>query len=414
MKKGMNKKKITIIGILILIILLVLWINSRWNAWFRNPEEPPFVSLSVPSRILLTWGNKGEFSRILCWQYDSIPHDARVELITGDDTVFIAAQSHRIVSRGGKSVFYRAELNHLAPGETYYYRILYPGLQPTGSYCFEMPDTTDKKFSFVYFGDVQDTVNGQFPEIIQHISQDYPDAAFYVFGGDQIERPHDQYWDLFLKSIDVVSREKPVLAVTGNHEYVKGLNKKLEERFPSVFPYYLNYPAGSDNCVFTFNYQCAQFFLLDSDKGLLDLYKQKNWLESELKKSNARWKIVVLHHPLYSIRGKYNNYFVRMMFDSVIETNGVDLVLQGHEHGYARKDGKDGKTPVYVISHCSPKEYRHELNDDMKKYVAGGNRFYQVIHIDPYRLKLEAFTGQDSLIDKFSIDSETKLITDGE
>lgn len=85
----------------------------------------------------------------------------------------------------------------------------------------------------------------------------------------------------------------------------------------------------------------------------------EKWLEEQLKKSNARWKIVVLHHPLYSIKGSMNNLFQRTMFNPLVEEYGVDLVLQGHEHAYARMTahGENGEAqaPVYTVSHCSPK-----------------------------------------------------------
>lgn len=48
----------------------------------------------------------------------------------------------------------------------------------------------------------------------------------------------------------------------------------------------------------------------------------------------------MLHHPVYSIKGKMNNLPVRWMFDGLFREYGVDLVLQGHEHNYARMTNK--------------------------------------------------------------------------
>ena len=49
----------------------------------------------------------------------------------------------------------------------------------------------------------------------------------------------------------------------------------------------------------------------------------------------------MLHHPVYSIKGKTNNLAVRWMFDGLFREYGVDLVLQGHEHNYARMTNKN-------------------------------------------------------------------------
>lgn len=63
------KKKQRIITSLIVLIVLVLgiWIHSRWNVWFGNPEEPAYLPLQEPGRILLTFGDQEELSRNISW-----------------------------------------------------------------------------------------------------------------------------------------------------------------------------------------------------------------------------------------------------------------------------------------------------------------------------------------------------------
>jgi 3',5'-cyclic AMP phosphodiesterase CpdA len=199
----------------------------------------------------------------------------------------------------------------------------------------------------------------------------------------------------------------PVVAVAGNHEYIKGIPRKLEERFTLVFPYFQETPAGEDNHVFTFIYKEAQFFLLDSNVGLTGLYEQKQWLQKELEQSLARWKIVSFHHPVYSIRGKHNNLFVRMLFEPVLIEQGVDLVLQGHEHGYARITREGDVTPLYITSHNAPKVYKHKLSGNVQKY-AMESRYYQRIDVGMDTLRLQVFDLQDSLIDNVVIEWSIK------
>lgn len=203
-----------------------------------------------------------------------------------------------------------------------------------------------------------------------------------VCGGDLTERPIDGNWAETFRDVDSVCQAIPLLNVTGNHDYLKGVIMDLERRFSLVFSYFLDSKVD-DNQVYTLRYGSVQFFLLDSNREFPYLFTQRRWLEKQLKASMARWKVVVLHHPLFSIKG-YNNLIQRWMFNGLIEQYGVDLVLQGHEHAYARmaRHGENGHsmTPVYTISHCSPKNYRIQFDDRFDKFGIS-SRYYQTVKV---------------------------------
>jgi acid phosphatase len=78
----------------------------------------------------------------------------------------------------------------------------------------------------------------------------------------------------------------------------------------------------------------VQVFALDSTNLDGD---QVAWLTRELSTSRARWKIVVLHHPLYS-SGRYGvqSRLTRWRLESLFVEHGVDAVFSGHEHIYQR------------------------------------------------------------------------------
>jgi 3',5'-cyclic AMP phosphodiesterase CpdA len=78
----------------------------------------------------------------------------------------------------------------------------------------------------------------------------------------------------------------------------------------------------------------VRVFALDStnlDAG------QLAWLAEQLEASSARWKIVVLHHPLYT-SGRYglNARVFRWQLESLLVEHGADIVFSGHEHIYQR------------------------------------------------------------------------------
>jgi hypothetical protein len=78
----------------------------------------------------------------------------------------------------------------------------------------------------------------------------------------------------------------------------------------------------------------ARFFALDS--RTLDP-AQLQWLGRELKASGSSWKIVYLHHPLYT-SGRYASAAraFRIALEPSLVDGDVDVVLSGHEHFYER------------------------------------------------------------------------------
>jgi len=64
---------------------------------------------------------------------------------------------------------------------------------------------------------------------------------------------------------------------------------------------------------------------------------QVAWLAEQLSRSKARWKIVVLHHPLYT-SGRYGVQarLFRWQLESLLVDHGADVVFSGHEHIYQR------------------------------------------------------------------------------
>jgi len=79
-----------------------------------------------------------------------------------------------------------------------------------------------------------------------------------------------------------------------------------------------------------------------------ELWKYKEWLIEELNQSNADWKIVFAHHPLYT-KGKRHGKIAKCLreeiyqdsqgreakgygMENVLIQGGVQLYISGHEH----------------------------------------------------------------------------------
>ena len=97
---------------------------------------------------------------------------------------------------------------------------------------------------------------------------------------------------------------------------------------------------------YTFRRDGVQFFALDTNSNA-DWKNQLIWLEQELSRSDASWKIVFGHHQIYS-SGVYgvNQPFVETLVP-LFKKYGVQLYINGHDHHYERTKSINGTT--YLI-----------------------------------------------------------------
>ena len=408
MKKG---KIIKWLVAIIIITGLALWVKSRWSVWFGDLPEPEYKVEDKISRLLMTYGEEGEESRTFTWMCGDTLQSAILELVVINDTLHFEGKGEIYQSRSGKAAYYKISIASLPEGLSYTYRVIHPS-DTTEWYSFYIPNKGGER-SFVFLGDVQDDYTGVTPNIFSEIFDLYPDVDFYLFGGDVVERPMSKYWDYWFSAMKDIPCTKPILAAAGNHEYLKSVPRHLEERFGLVFPY-AEADKNRGNALFSIKLGDAQIVLLDSNKDFWKYFYQRRWLKNELKNSGSQWQIVAMHHPIYSTKGHLNQLIQRMMFNPIIKGRGVDLVLQGHEHAYMRTsqtaDNGELQTPVYITSHCSPKNYKVSYTSDYTK-TDSGEKYYQLISYNSERIVVESYNSQHEQIDRVEILS-TGEITD--
>ncbi|MFQ4146161.1 metallophosphoesterase family protein [Chlorogloeopsis sp. ULAP02] len=125
-------------------------------------------------------------------------------------------------------------------------------------------------------------------------------------------------------------------AVLGNHD-IRTANGDLQLKYVGF---------NMKGRYYTFRRDQVQFFALDTN-GNADWKNQLIWLEKELSRSNAPWKIVFGHHPIYA-SGVYGSdpEFIKN-FTPLFQKYGVQLYINGHEHHYERTRSINGTT--YLI-----------------------------------------------------------------
>jgi 3',5'-cyclic AMP phosphodiesterase CpdA len=221
----------------------------------------------------------------------------------------------------------------------------------------------------------------------------------------------------------------PTVAVAGNHEYdvdrrsaaarrAAGGGRAphgLATRWPHRFEFPRNGPESlhesAPETVYWFDFQGVRFVSLNS---MEDFATQADWLREVLAENPNRWTIVSHHHPVFSASGDRDNPELRAAWQPVYDQYRVDLVLQGHDHGYARtglrtyqnvatgahvRDGRSGT--VYVVSVSGPKMY--DRNQASFARRAEDTQLYQLIRVDGDRLCYEARTATGTLYDAFTL-----------
>lgn len=378
----MKKKHIKICVGVVIAAVLALWVKSRWHAWFVSLPETEYSVATDPDRITLLPGEDFATERNITWRAGIEPAEARVILASEEDTTTIAAEGTRVENTGGADAFYRVRLTNLQPGNTYSYQVITEGSKPSDWYEFSIPEDGNLR-KIIYIGDVQDTIGGIAGDIMREIMTMHPDADAVVFGGDLIEGPVDKFWAHSYSAIDTLAQRIPVMAVAGNHEYRKALVPYLDHRWKHTFAYDDNGASGVDASYFI-KAPNALIVVIDSQIFMrgYTILTQYNWLKDVVKEhGDNRHKILVLHHPPYSVKPKRNNVVEKKLFAPIADEFGFDAVLAGHEHGYSRRLDLGDDAPLYIVSHCSPKGYP-AVESDSSRLVIPNRRMYQVLEFD--------------------------------
>ncbi|MEM6707954.1 MAG: metallophosphoesterase, partial [Pseudomonadota bacterium] len=179
-------------------------------------------------------------------------------------------------------------------------------------------------------------------------------------------------------------------------------------------------PADLQEAAYALRYsKDVHLFVLSTQNS--QIAEQADWLDAALAASDARWKIVSMHHPIFSSGRGRDSPERRALLLPVLKRHQVDLVLQGHDHTYAR--GAIGQTPerlgfrdtggsvevMFVNSVSGPKQYEF-MADGWDKYAEDGvvlarkavnTQFFQVIEVDGEELRYEARTALGALYDDF-------------
>lgn len=380
------------------------------------PEAQAHQPTPIPDRIVLSWTGDPTRSQAVAWRTDTTVTQPAAEIGLADGDPNFRKSARRVP----------AHTNPLTTdlGEAKYHWVNFDGLQPATQYAYRVGDGVNwsewihfrtasdrpEPFSFIYFGDAQNDVKSMWSRVIRDAYSEAPRARFIIHAGDLINRANrDAEWGDWFYAGGWINAMVPSIPTPGNHEYdrVPGTTRRaLSRHWRPQFALPENGPEGLEETVYSIDYQGLRVISLNSNERQAE---QVAWLEEKLRNNPNRWTVVTFHHPMYSTAKGRDNAELRKLWNPVLEKYRVDLVLQGHDHTYARSNLRTGMSlseaqtgTVYVVSVSGPKMYNLEREPWMER-AAEDLQLYQVITVDGDALRYEARTATGSLYDAFEL-----------
>ncbi len=378
-------------------------------------------SVDTPERIILNLTINPSSSIAVTWHTKESYPQSFVEFAEAtnwvefkEHTVKTPTQMNELNYKNNISYTYSTVLNDLKPNTLYVYRVGYDSVMSEWNQ-FRTASEGNQPFRFVYFGDPQNGIREDLSRVFRKAILTAPDASFWLFAGDLTDLPDESMWEEWFDATGFIHRIVPSIMAIGNHDlYFEMVNgkKKKTDKYPlwqSLFTLPENGPQGLEESVYYVDYQGVRFIVLNTNYRLED---QAEWLENVLSNNPNKWTIVTYHHPVYSTGEGRDNRDIRETFMPIFDKFNVDLVLQGHDHTYARTykiyQGKisvdESKGTVYITSVSGPKQYSaNPMYKDLIAKLGTFTQLFQVIDIQGDRLIYNSYTVTGELYDHFEL-----------
>jgi hypothetical protein len=147
---------------------------------------------------------------------------------------------------------------------------------------------------------------------------------------------------------------------------------------------------------YTYATKNVRFFALDSNQ--VD-QKELAWLENALKTAQEDWKVCYFHHPLYSDGGTHGSSVeVRVLFEPLFVTYGVNVVFAGHDHIYERLTPQKG---IYYFVEGAAGELRKgdSKPSAMSAKIFDQDQSFLLVEIDGNQLSFQAVSRTGMTVD---------------
>jgi predicted phosphodiesterase len=399
-------------------VLVLIGFGTLHGHWLASAASKKAVSdkhnpIGTFERIILTFKDNPATTQAVTWRTNRAVKKAVAEIAPADSSADFSENAKTfqvdttIIKSGKHNLYYHSvNFTNLKPDTLYAYRV---GAGNNRSEWFQFRTASDQpeSFSFLFFGDAQNDIGSLWSRTIRSAFLHSPKARFMIHAGDIVEHgDSDNDWQAWFDAAGWIFAMVPSMPAAGNHEY---RSAKVSSRSLSPFwkPQFMLPENGIEELqetVYYVDYQGVRIVVLNSNRKL---EKQARWLEKILARNPNKWTVIAFHHPVHALVYLPDVKNLTQVWKPIFEKYKVDLVLQGHEHIYARGPGQEISSnqlsgPVYVTSVSGPKMYKLKSRDRMDRF--GENmQLFQVISVSRNILYYRAITATGELYDAFNI-----------
>lgn len=400
-----------------------------------NNPDTQIKNGSGPYNIMLSFTEDASVSAAVTWR--DIPESSGGGVIFSNDkqklSTYISEESNLAATDGiyvaeGESAeiksgininesLWQTELTSLKPGCEYYYCVISAG-GTSDIKSFRTAESEQKEVSFAYLGDIQfsDSKEEEYKDWGNMVSNMYkrnPDIAFALQGGDIVQsgiRPDE--WQSFLDNASNVFSRIAFMPINGNHE--SNFPGGKPELYMDMFSLPENGPQGFKEEFYSFDYGNCHVTALNSwvFSGEQTLFENDfdsivSWIKEDLKSAGSKWKIVIMHHPVYAVASDGVASQVKEKWAPIFENYGVDIVFCGHQHVYARSypmrngaaDYVNGIT--YIMGNSGQKFYS-SADETFQEKTIYNTSTYQIVRINGNSLELICYDKDGNELDYYT------------
>ena len=375
-------------------------------------------------RVMLSWTGDTSTTMTITWVADST--DGAVKYSTdkalANATEITATPAPNISAIDNDGVRLTATLTDLTPATTYWYVVGY-GDDWSDAQALTTAARGADTFSFLYFGDIQVANDAEkeyaaFGELAYNAYTRNPAATFALQCGDIVESGISaEQWAMFLNGATDTFSRIPLMPTNGNHE--SNFPGGKPELYLDTFTLPANGPDGFVEEFYSFDYGNAHILVLNDwvfsgEQRLTDeqLAKLDAWVEADLILSDATWKIVVTHVPIYAIHSDSTATKAREHWLPLFEKYGVSLMLVGHQHVYSRlkpltdgiEDYTDGIVPI--MGNAGQKHYS-SADETLAERTIYNVTNYQTVSIDGNAMTVQTFDTDGNELDYVALKPRT-------
>ena len=377
-------------------------------------------SQGLPEHIILNVTEDMTTSMAVNWRTDSTESISKIQFAKensmyniGQDALEILANSEELRYKDVSHWYHAIVLRDLLPNTMYAYRVG-NGSKWSEWMNFKTASKDNSPLKFIYFGDVQSSIKSLWSRVAKKAIRELPESQFIVYGGDIVNRGNNlNEWEDWFAATGGVHQNVPIMPASGNHDHGDDSNNKygISVFWNKQFNLPKNGIESLTETSYFVNIQNVKFIFLNTEMFNTDESIKKDqvkWLEDVLKSNKEDWIILVMHHPIYSTKRNRDNIELREAIKPLIDKYNIDLVLQGHDHTYARgKDNipmkiKEKSNATYIVSVAGPK-MSDVLEADWMDVSHSHMQLFQTIEIDRNELFFKAFKVNGEIVDSFVI-----------